>query len=82
MLSESLSGISTIRANNAINHFEKKFRTVHDGHGKKHVRRRLAISWLCNDELIQHWPATSTLQADRSSPLLHAAVGLGFEWTR
>ena len=36
MLSESLSGISTIRANDAIKYFQQKFRTVHDAHGKSY----------------------------------------------
>mmetsp|Transcript_4521 Transcript_4521/g.10242 ORF Transcript_4521/g.10242 Transcript_4521/m.10242 type:complete len:1111 (+) Transcript_4521:249-3581(+) len=34
MLSESLSGIATIRANNAVEYFQKKFRNAHDGHGR------------------------------------------------
>ena len=33
MLSESLSGIATIRANHAVEYFQKKFRRVHDAHG-------------------------------------------------
>ena len=33
MLSESLSGIATIRANNALDYFQKKFWEVHDAHG-------------------------------------------------
>ncbi len=35
MLSESLSGISTIRANNALEYFQEKFRLVHDAHGEE-----------------------------------------------
>jgi hypothetical protein len=30
MLSESLSGIATIRSNNALDYFQQKFRVVHD----------------------------------------------------
>ncbi len=33
MLSESLSGIATIRANDALTYFQGKFRLVHDAHG-------------------------------------------------
>jgi len=34
MLSESLSGIATIRSNDALDYFKKKFREVHDAHGR------------------------------------------------
>lgn len=37
MLSESLSGISTIRANNAMDYFQQKFRVIHDAHGKQEI---------------------------------------------
>lgn len=32
MMSESLSGVATIRANNAVGYFTKKFETAHDAH--------------------------------------------------
>ena len=34
MLNESLSGISTIRANSALTYFQEKFRSAHDAHGR------------------------------------------------
>ena len=34
MFNESLSGISTIRANNALIYFQEKFRSAHDAHGR------------------------------------------------
>jgi len=46
MLSESLSGISVIRANNAIEYFQKKFRTVHDAHGRAFFAYIACSRWL------------------------------------
>ena len=39
MLSESLGGIATIRANDAVGFFREKFRDVHDAHGKYRLIR-------------------------------------------
>ena len=49
MLSESLSGISTIRANNALEYFQEKFRLVHDAHGEEITI--YVISGNANEEL-------------------------------
>ncbi|KAL3796991.1 hypothetical protein ACHAW5_002761 [Stephanodiscus triporus] len=46
MLSESLSGISTIRANNALDFFQDKFRRVHDAHGRAFFAFISCSRWL------------------------------------
>eukprot|EP00578_Thalassiosira_sp_NH16_P018260 CAMPEP_0181116794 /NCGR_PEP_ID=MMETSP1071-20121207/22145_1 /TAXON_ID=35127 /ORGANISM="Thalassiosira sp., Strain NH16" /LENGTH=1366 /DNA_ID=CAMNT_0023201071 /DNA_START=81 /DNA_END=4182 /DNA_ORIENTATION=+ len=46
MLSESLSGIATIRANDALGYFQKKFRFVHDAHGRSFFAFIACSRWL------------------------------------
>ncbi|KAL9182396.1 hypothetical protein ACHAXT_013048 [Thalassiosira profunda] len=46
MLSESLSGIATIRANNALDYFQKKFWEVHDAHGRAFFAFIACSRWL------------------------------------
>jgi ATP-binding cassette subfamily C (CFTR/MRP) protein 4 len=46
MLSESLSGISTIRANNAIGYFQSKFRARHDSHTRAFFAFIACSRWL------------------------------------
>lgn len=82
MLSESLSGIASIRANNAVEHFQKKFRTVHDAHGRYQImfsRHSLAVAKKhSHKKFFFHLIS----QDDLSSPSSPAVVGLGFEWMR
>jgi len=46
MLSESLSGVATIRANDAVEYFQKKFRFVHDAHGRSFFAFIACSRWL------------------------------------
>jgi len=46
MLSESLSGIATIRANNAVPFFQEKFQNVHDGHTRAFSAFIAASRWI------------------------------------
>lgn len=50
MLSESLSGIATIRANDALEFFQMKFRSVHDAHGMLCVKLILLAAFLVVEE--------------------------------
>jgi len=46
MVGESLSGIATIRANHAVEYFQKKFRQVHDAHGRSFFAFMACSRWL------------------------------------
>lgn len=46
MLSESLSGIATIRSNDAVGYFQDKFRGVHDAHGRAFFAFIACSRWL------------------------------------
>ncbi|KAL7520054.1 hypothetical protein ACHAWX_004806 [Stephanocyclus meneghinianus] len=46
MLSESLSGIATIRSNNALDYFQQKFRVVHDAHARAFFAFISCSRWL------------------------------------
>lgn len=46
MLSESLTGISTIRPNGAIDYFQKKFFAAHDAHGRSFFAFIACSRWL------------------------------------
>ncbi|KAL7547829.1 hypothetical protein ACHAWF_011101 [Thalassiosira exigua] len=46
MLSESLSGIATIRSNNALDFFKMKFRQVHDAHARSFFAFIACSRWL------------------------------------
>eukprot|EP00804_Cyclotella_cryptica_P018853 CCRYP_020942-RD/>CCRYP_020942-RD protein AED:0.33 eAED:0.33 QI:0/0.9/0.90/1/0.9/0.90/11/87/1336 len=46
MLSESLSGIATIRSNNALEYFQHKFRVVHDAHARAFFAFISCSRWL------------------------------------
>jgi len=46
MMSESLGGVATIRANNAADYFRTKFRAAHDAHGRAFFCFISASRWL------------------------------------
>ena len=46
MISESLNGIATIRSNNALDYFRKKFQTVHDTHTRCFFAFIAASRWV------------------------------------
>ena len=46
MLSESMSGISTIRSNDAMDYFRHKFRLIHDAHGRAFFSFLACSRWL------------------------------------
>ncbi len=76
MLSESLSGISTIRANNALEYFQEKFRLVHDAHGEDVRTFYTFIIHFLFMECISHFSsARIQFQAEHSSLLFLAVDG-------
>lgn len=46
MISESLGGVATIRANNAVNYFKQRFRVLHDGHTRAVFSFIAASRWV------------------------------------
>ena len=75
MLSESLSGISTIRANNALDYFKITFRDVHDAHGRSCYDTRYTLLVIQSDS-----QRPFLLQGGYSLHLFHAVDGLAFVW--
>lgn len=45
LLSESLSGIATIRSNGAVEHFSRKFQTAHDAHTRAYFMYIASARW-------------------------------------
>jgi ATP-binding cassette, subfamily C (CFTR/MRP), member 4 len=46
MISESLGGVATIRANNVVNFFKQRFRVLHDGHTRAVFSFIAASRWV------------------------------------
>lgn len=55
MISESLGGVATIRANNSVNFFKQKFRALHDGH------TRAVFSFIAASRWVGKFPNSTTM---------------------